>query len=161
MNDFIKTAFNEEFRKIECSILKEKKTINVYIENDADSSLWRRLFLKSGFKIEDFEIVPNKNKETGKIITGKPGLYKLLSEANKANLIAIDSDYDYLSPNRINEKYNYINNKFVLKTYLFSRETLLSSFDNIDCIFNKIWHYNIRFHDSDFVFSIIRDFKLE
>ncbi|WP_373232505.1 hypothetical protein [Escherichia coli] len=105
----------------------------IYIENERDYAFWS--------DIVD-SISPNKYEVKKSIIEnnlsrGKRGLERLYSMANKKVLIAIDSDFDYTCPNR-NEYSKHINDKYILHTHSYSRESVICNVESINDTINKL-----------------------
>ncbi|MFW2150181.1 DUF4435 domain-containing protein [Acinetobacter gyllenbergii] len=110
----------------------------VYIEDDSDQVFWERFI--------DFHF-PNKYNITASIKNhpgerGKRSLEKLFyKDANEKALIAVDTDYDLLCPS-MNPQYSsyLINNKFILHTFGFSRESALIDKKHLNNFFKTLKH---------------------
>lgn len=87
----------------------------IYIEDITDKQFWQKIATKHEVKLYS---------ENGTTITGKS---KLLQICSKNQLIAIDSDFDYLCPNHRDESLLINNSPFVLQTYAHGRENIVFS----------------------------------
>ncbi|WP_066804706.1 DUF4435 domain-containing protein [Moraxella oblonga] len=88
----------------------------IYIEDITDKQFWQKIATKHEVKLYS---------ENGSTITGKS---KLLQICNQNQLIAIDSDFDYLCPNYRDESILFHNNSsFILQTYTHGRENITYS----------------------------------
>ncbi len=141
MTDFIKYLTNSEYigaynANKEGNKESAKKGL-VYIEDDSDQVFWEK-FINLHF--------PNQYNVQASIIDrpsqrGKRALEKLYEGANKKVLIAVDCDYDLISPTANHEYSQFLaNNKFILHTYGFSRESALLDKHHINLFFKSIKH---------------------
>nr|WP_277603063.1 DUF4435 domain-containing protein [Acinetobacter modestus] len=108
----------------------------VYIEDDSDQVFWET-FIDNHF--------PNKYNITASIRNhqgerGKRALEKLFyKDANEKAIIAVDTDYDLLCPCANPQYSSYlINNKFILHTFGFSRESALLNKKHLNSFFKTI-----------------------
>ncbi|WP_068913033.1 DUF4435 domain-containing protein [Acinetobacter sp. WCHAc010034] len=109
----------------------------VYIEDDSDQVFWEK-FINFHFPNQYNVQASIKDRPSER---GKRALERLYEGANKKVLIAVDSDYDIICP-RINPEYSQflINNRFIIHTYGFSRESALLDKKNLNLFFNSIKH---------------------
>ncbi|MEE3876763.1 DUF4435 domain-containing protein [Vibrio sp. YYF0003] len=97
----------------------------IFIENEKDISFWKIFFGEDILKSYEFNMASGPNNELD-ATRGKPRFERLLKDANKLAIFAIDSDFDHLTPNRY-EHCNYlINNDFVIHTYGYGKESYLN-----------------------------------
>ncbi|GAA5003222.1 hypothetical protein GCM10023206_06720 [Acinetobacter puyangensis] len=107
----------------------------VYIEDDSDQVFWEK-FINSYF--------PNKYNVQASIADrpgerGKRALEKLYTDANIKALCAVDADYDLICPDsNIPYSQDVINNKFVIHTFGFSRESALLDKHHLNNFFKSI-----------------------
>ena len=109
----------------------------IYIEDDTDQVFWEK-FINFHFPNQYNVQASIKDRSSQR---GKRALEKLYEGANKKVLIAVHSDYDLICPSS-NPKYSQflINNRFILHTYGFSRESALLDKDNLNAFFKSIKH---------------------
>lgn len=106
----------------------------VYIEDDSDQTFWET-FIELYF--------PNKYKIQASIIDrpmerGKRALEKFYNDVNENFLVAVDSDYDLICPeNNLDHATSLTNNKFIIHTFGYSRESALLEKNNLNTLFKK------------------------
>lgn len=109
----------------------------VYIENERDLSFWEKMINEIHPERYEFK----RAVIEGSSIRGKRALEKLYENLNEDVLVAIDSDFDYLSPNR-NKYSKHVNeNKFLLHTFSFSRESVLCNPKTLNHVLSCIKYF--------------------
>ena len=130
----------------------------IYIEDYKDKSFWTA-FTKEHLKNE-YEIKCATNETV--TITGKRNLEKLYKKLNIDVLVAIDADYDILSPNRSVFSVDVEHNPYVLNTYGYSRESVLCHKEALkNHLDSMVFSEDIRFDITAFInkiSSIIYDY---
>lgn len=107
----------------------------LYVEDESDIPFWEEIVS---------QIIPNKYHvkpavQGSESIRGKHHLEKRISQLHDKFLIAIDSDFDFICPNgRLPNSLNINNNKFILQTYLYSRESFQFSREQLVKVMSKI-----------------------
>lgn len=109
----------------------------IYIESEADKHFWLSLLEKHATKKYEFKIQA-KEKRT---IRGKKALEDLYLNANEKALVAVDSDFDYISPNRSASAKEMNRNKYVLQTYAYSVESLSFDVSRIDNCLAQYYYF--------------------
>lgn len=126
MSDFLKEAMNEKRLKAESALLG--KLGYIYVEGLADILFWKKM-------LDDKYIIHIGTKEATR---SKTVLMKLLPFANKFGLIAIDSDHDFVCKNHRNESIAFNACEYTLQTYVYSKESVMSSCEIIENTISKI-----------------------
>lgn len=109
----------------------------VYIEDDSDQVFWEK-FINSLFPNQYNVQASIKDRPSQR---GKRALEKLYEGANDKVLIAVDSDYDLICPSSNSIYSSFLtNNKFIIHTFGFSRESALLDKDNLNLFFKSIKH---------------------
>jgi|GEM_PF-6005795 len=139
MTDFIKYLTNSNFIGAYNANKEGNKDAAekglVYIEDDSDQVFWEK-FINFYFP-NQYNIQASIKDRPG--VRGKRALEELYSDANEKVLIAVDSDYDLICPD-LNPQYSKFvrNNKFILSTFGFSRESALLNKNYLIHFFNSI-----------------------
>ncbi|WP_421353694.1 DUF4435 domain-containing protein [Aeromonas veronii] len=108
----------------------------VYIESEADKEFWDSILTKCAKGKYFFKF---KGKQEGKSEPrGKSILEDLYTTANEAALVAIDSDFDYISPNRSDIAKKINSNKYVLQTFAYAIENIKLDHIRVDKCLGKI-----------------------
>lgn len=108
--------FRKEYSATYSSVItkKEKSEGVIYIEDILDKNFWEKIATSHLVKLYS---------EGGRDFTGKS---KLLNICNKNNIIAIDSDFDYICTcHRQDSKLFWQKKDYILQTYAYSRENLI------------------------------------
>lgn len=117
-----------------------------FVEDESDIPFWEFLLnkhLPKKFDIKAASSIKNPHARGKKVLLDKiPDLFD-------NHIIAIDSDFDYLFKTKNNL---LLDNKYILQTFFYSRESLLYRSERLDLISNCI-KYNIvhNFKPSDFL----------
>lgn len=110
-----------------------------YVEDESDIPFWEYLLnkhLSGKFDIKTASSTKNPHARGKKVLLEKiPNLYD-------KHIIAMDSDFDYIFGDKNN---NTLENKYILHTFFYSRESLLYRSDRLDLI-SKYVKYNLN-HD--------------
>lgn len=110
-----------------------------FVEDESDIPFWDYLISKnlSG----KFDIKP-ASSTINPHARGKKALCEKIPYLNNKQIIAIDSDFDYIlnTPNK-----EIFNNKYIIQTFFYSRESVIYRVERLDLIINQI-KYNIN-HD--------------
>ncbi|WP_081999460.1 DUF4435 domain-containing protein [Aeromonas sp. ZOR0002] len=114
----------------------------VYIESEADKHFWSHLLDSFAKKKYEFKIQA-KEKRT---IRGKRALEELYTSANEKALVAVDSDFDYISPNRSVNAKQMNGNKYVLQTYAYSVESLSFDVLRVDHCLSQFYYFEPNQH---------------
>ncbi|CAG1021632.1 hypothetical protein DOJK_01126 [Patescibacteria group bacterium] len=101
---------NEALRK------NKPKTIQVYVEGFEDIGFWHTI-------LNPYE-TPASIKFQIDSSGGKKNLIKLFDSAGDYLIICLDSDYDYLLPERSNESKKINASPYIFQTYAYSTENL-------------------------------------
>ncbi|APU95083.1 hypothetical protein BV902_01025 [Sphingobacterium sp. B29] len=111
---------------------REPKVIKVYVESDDDIAYWNTVLtsiIKNSKKFK-FEVdLPIKNgNERGK----QSALNLFKSNLGKHLILCLDSDYDYLLPNRTENTKLLNDSDFIFHTYAYSIENLHSYHESLN-----------------------------
>jgi len=130
MSDFISYTSNIEYIKAftEIKLGKQKKLI--YVEDKSDIFFWEKLIKFSN--LENYEILVYSNNR----IKGKRILETRFEDVNEYFMMAIDSDYDYLCPNH--RKGSFLESKYILHTFGYSKESILIEKNRLNTFFKNI-----------------------
>ena len=107
-----------------------------FVEDESDIPFWDLLINRNlSYK---FDIRPASSTQNPHA-RGKVALSEKIPYLSKDQIIAIDSDYDYIfnTPNR--QKFN---NKYIIQTFFYSRESILYRSERLDSIISQV-KYNI------------------
>ncbi|ELJ8644988.1 hypothetical protein ACSL9B_000122 [Vibrio cholerae] len=123
----------------------------IYIETERDKDFWENFF---GYDIlKNYEInYSYKGSISNGGIRGKIRYKNNFKHANKRALIAIDSDFDHVTPNRFEYCKDLLNNPFVIHTFAYTKENIINSIEVIDDCLKK-YHFCIpcRYRFNDFL----------
>lgn len=144
MKYFTDARFIEAYIKLEST--DEDSCGFVYIESEADKHFWGTLLEQYAKRKYTFKF---KTKEKC-CVRGKRTLEELYLTANEKALVAVDSDFDYMSPNRSDYAKNLNRNRFVLQTYAYAVENILLDYIRLDDCLEKHYYY---FESSERQFS--------
>ena len=150
MSDFINEAFDSDTIAAQAKI--EEKDTYVYVEGIDDVDFWHKLF--DDAKID---VSATSRDEKNKSHKGKSALRKLLGQANKNLIIAIDSDFDYLCPNNSEASLEFNDCKYVIQTQFYSKENIVFQPESVDINIKKT-SLNNETIDSDYK-SYIEEFS--
>ena len=105
----------------------------VFVEDDTDQFFWEKFI--NLYYPNQYNVQASIKDRPGE--RGKRALEQLYDSANEKVLIAIDSDYDFICPNY---KYGYHlhQNKYILHTFGFSRESALLEKESLNNFFQSI-----------------------
>lgn len=117
----------------------------VFLENESDKAFWSQLFADANLTGCDFGYFCGEKSDT----RGKSQYKPYLLKANRYAMIAIDSDYDYLAPNHGDCDLANGCSPFVLQTYAYARENIISNHLSVDYALNQI-HFTVN-EPTDFV----------
>ncbi|MGR3962742.1 DUF4435 domain-containing protein [Vibrio lentus] len=98
----------------------------IYIENEKDISFWELFFGPDILKNYEFNMASGPGAEDDST-RGKKRFEDLLKKANKLAIFAIDADFDHFTPSRFPKCKEICDNKFVIHTYGYSKESYLNS----------------------------------
>lgn len=118
----------------------------VYVENESDVLFWTELF-SCALPQKKYKITPSTKSNDP--TRGKRAIEALYPNLNPSALAAVDSDFDYLTPNRNEQSRQLIENKYVIHTFSFSRESILCS----DIILNNSLSKTIFYFEPAFCFK--------
>lgn len=107
-----------------------------FVEDETDIDFWERLIekhLPSRFDVKPASSTKNPHAR------GKKALCERIPYLNSKHIIAIDSDYDYIVKTPNTSKFD---NKYILQTFFYSRESIIYRSDRLDDIIKPI-KYNI------------------
>lgn len=107
----------------------------VYIEDDSDQNFWEKFI--NIYYPNQYNIQASIVGRPG--IRGKRALEQFFDSANRKVVIAVDSDYDYICPN-YKLGYYFNENKFIIHTFGFSRESALLEKTHIQSFLTSIKH---------------------
>ncbi len=138
MNQFFDENAPEYARALAGFESNDKSKLGViYIENITDKQFWQKIATKHEVKLYS---------EQGKIITGKS---KLLQICSPNQLIAIDSDFDYLCPeHRVESIICSEKNDFILQTYAHGIENILFSPDFLHKVLSEKFYLYLDNHSN-------------
>ena len=109
----------------------------IFIEDITDKPFWQKIAYKHEVKLYS---------ESGQAITGKSKLLKICSSNQ---LIAVDSDFDWVCPNHRDESALCSAKKdFILQTYAHGRENLVLSPDYLHDVLNQHFKLYLDNHDN-------------
>lgn len=106
----------------------------VYIENERDLLFWESIIEEVHPNLYSFKRAVKEGSST----RGKRVLEKHYATLNSKVLVAIDSDFDYLSPNRNSYSSNVRYNPYVLHTFSFSRESVLCNINTLNYNLSRV-----------------------
>ncbi len=116
---------------------KQKNKGVIFIEDISDKAFWEKIATQH---------IVQLYSENGKAITGKSKLLKICSSNQ---LIAVDSDFDWVCPNHRDESALCSAKKdFILQTYAHGRENLVLSPDYLHDVLNQHFKLYLDNHDN-------------
>jgi hypothetical protein len=92
----------------------------VYVESEHDIAFWQEIFSQSTDRKYSFKMGTSEQPHA----RSKTLFSSMYATANETAMIAIDSDFDYLAPNRSEVAQAINRNPFVLQTYVYSVESI-------------------------------------
>lgn len=104
----------------------------IYVEDATDWLFWEEFVAYYYPK----EYMCRPSSKNGKTVTGKRFLETIYDQANDKVLIAVDSDYDYII-SKLEADHPFNNNKYIMHTYGFSRESVQLEKHNLQNFFRK------------------------
>ncbi|MFK3843858.1 DUF4435 domain-containing protein [Serratia sp. NPDC087055] len=107
----------------------------LYVENPTDIAFWRgviQLGAPGGYTVKPISQDKAKGKRT---------LEKMYPDLHKALIVGVDSDFDYLCPDRHERAEAMNQNKFVLHTHVYSRENFQCCHDAIKGICEAVFFH--------------------
>jgi len=107
-----------------------------FVEDESDIPFWDFLINKNISK--KFDIKP-ASSTINPHARGKIALSEKIQYLSKDQIIAIDSDYDYILKTINKEKFN---NKYILQTFFYSRESIIYRHERLNSIISQV-KYNI------------------
>ncbi len=117
MCDFLSEAFDSDTIAVQAKM--EEKDTYVYVEGIDDVDFWYKLF-----DDDKVDVSATSREEKNKSHKGKSALRKLLDQANKNLIIAIDSDFDFLCPRNNEAAIEFNDCKYVIQTQFYSKENI-------------------------------------
>ena len=116
---------------------KQKNKGVIFIEDISDKAFWEKIATQH---------IVQLYSENGQSITGKSKLLKICSSNQ---LIAVDSDFDWVCPNHRTESALCSEKKdFILQTYAHGRENLVLSPDYLHDVLNQHFKLYLDNHDN-------------
>lgn len=98
----------------------------IHIEDATDRLFWKKVV--NAVCPDRYDIKPYSQPGS----EGKRQLEKLYQHLNKDYLIAVDSDYDFLCPDKSEFSAELNANPFILHTFCYSRESFIHTPENVD-----------------------------
>ncbi|MBH2618307.1 DUF4435 domain-containing protein [Serratia ureilytica] len=98
----------------------------LYVENPSDISFWRCVIQHVAPK--SYVVKPISKEKSA----GKRTLEKVYPDLHKSYIVGVDSDFDYICPNRHERADSLNNNKFILHTFAYSRENYECCHESIE-----------------------------
>lgn len=132
MSDFINYTSNIEYIKALTEIKTGRQKKLIYVEDKSDIFFWEKLI--EFIDLDNYEIMVYSNNK----IKGKRILETRFDDVSEYFMVAIDSDYDYLCPNY--RKGSYLENKYILHTFGYSKESVLIEKNKLNNFFKNIKH---------------------
>ncbi|WP_421237890.1 DUF4435 domain-containing protein [Aeromonas jandaei] len=114
----------------------------IYVESEADKQFWSRLLKGFAKKKYEFKIQAKEKRA----VRGKRALEDMYLQANEKALVAVDSDFDYISPNRSASAKQLNGNKYVLQTYAYSVESLAFDVLRVDECLSEYYYFEPNQH---------------
>lgn len=130
MSDFINYTSNIDYIKALTEIKSGKQKRFIYVEDKSDIFFWEKLI--EFMDLDNYEILVYSNNT----IKGKRILETRFEDVNEYFMMAIDSDYDYLCPNY--RKGSFLESKYILHTFGYSKESILIEKNRLDVFFRGI-----------------------
>ncbi|MFL0003624.1 hypothetical protein ACJEQI_15320 [Klebsiella variicola] len=130
MCDFLSEAFDSD--TIAAQARMEEKDTYVYVEGMDDVDFWHKLF-----NDDRIDISATSREENNKSHKGKSALRKLLPQANKYLIIAIDSDFDFLCPQNSQAAIDFNACRHVIQTQFYSKENITFQPKSVDLNIEK------------------------
>lgn len=159
MSDFKELSLSEEYLQPYCLMSNYKGL--VFVEGLRDISFWDGILNE-----KDRDINYNIMNVTDNGTKGKTVLKKFMPQANRFAIFAMDSDFDYMCPDNSDDAIAINNNKYVLQTFVYSKESVCLHHSIIDlCLSDirvteridfKIENYLITF--SNYIFPLLMAF---
>lgn len=107
----------------------------LYVEDESDIPFWEDIINK--FFPNKYNIMPAVQQNSNE--RGKNALEKFFDKANQKFIIALDSDFDFICPNGRTPNSTEVNSqKYILQTYLYSRESFIYNPKKISTIIKKV-----------------------
>jgi hypothetical protein len=95
-----------------------RNTVQVYVENEDDVPFWKYFFTKN-----DIETKITRAQKSESLSGGKQAVLAFANQANKAFLLCVDSDNDYMMQGQTALSRRVIENSYIFETYLHSMES--------------------------------------
>ncbi len=126
------SKFAHSYNGLESGDIENTTKGFVYVEDESDITFWEEFISK---------IHPNRYRflpasRDGKNTPGKGVLKKMYNNANENIIIAVDSDYEYILSN-ILEDYLFVTNPYVIHTFGYSKESVQIEKDELQKFFNR------------------------
>lgn len=145
MSEYLKYLTDPDYIKAYLKITvsgNERPEGFIYIESEKDKSFWERLLNSFAKNKYEFKI-QTKEKIA---VRGKRALEALYASANAKALVAVDSDFDYISPNRSDNARVMNRNRYVLQTYAYSVESLSLDVSRVDTCLAQYYYFEPNEH---------------
>jgi hypothetical protein len=120
MSDFSRMISSPAFIKTYNTIQNGQAMGNIFVENPTDIPFWQHVV--NAVEGSRYKVRPISKEQAA----GKRTLQKRYAELNQEFLVAVDSDYDFLCPDRHAEAQEMNNNPFVLHTHCYSKDAFFS-----------------------------------
>jgi len=150
MTELIFQEYDDAYEKGENSIRNTPERIGVFVESEADVPFWYMLFKKfaPGLNIEiqasvrleskadkyAFESGNESNQTGQRVVRGKDIVLSLKNTVGRRRLLCVDSDYDYLLPDRNANAVVINTSKYIFQTYAYSIENYKCFVASLDCV---------------------------
>lgn len=117
MSDFSRMITSPAYIKTYNKIQSGQEMGNIFVENPSDIPFWQNVV--NAVNASRYKVRPIAKDQTA----GKRTLQKRYADLHQDYFVAVDSDYDYLCPERHDHAVQLNENPYILHTYCYSRES--------------------------------------
>ncbi|TAD98020.1 MAG: DUF4435 domain-containing protein [Bacteroidetes bacterium] len=115
------------------NVVHNSKRVTVFVENEDDIPFWKDIFTKFGIATSITPPIPNEKDEKG-LKRGKENVLRFAEQTNKAFVLCVDSDYDYLTNNKTKKSRLINENPFIFQTYTYAIENYKCFSETLDLV---------------------------
>lgn len=135
MSDFSRMIGSPAFIRAYSSIQSGQTMGNIFVENPTDIPFWQHVV--NAVEASRYKVRPIAKEKAA----GKRTLQTRYAELNQEFLVAVDSDYDYLCPERHDHAVQLNENPFILHTYCYSRESFQCCHLSVESITDILYYH--------------------
>lgn len=150
MSSFDSIAKSQQYIKTYNNVLTKKPSGVLYIEDALDRTFWEALI--DTVCPDRYRVLPYSQPGS----EGKRSLEKQYATLHPDLIVGVDSDYDYLCPERNGYASELISNPFIIHTFYYSRESHFNTQESINHYLRSIYlHVKVssQMHDALLAYS--------